>query len=293
MEISYDYYRVFYYAAQYRSFTAAAEALYKNQPNVTRVIKLLEHELGCTLFSRSRRGAVLTPEGEKLYDHIRIAVEHIEAAEEELASMKNLHSGIVAVGASEVALRCFLLPILRQYREEYPGVRVKVSNYSTPQALQAVKDGLADFALVTTPVQEGPSMAVRPVKEIREVAVAGPAFSFLGDKTVSLAQLHAYPIVSLGSQTVTYAFYSALFAAAGLEFVPDIEAATADQILPLVRNNLGIGFVPEDFLLDGQEGITTLSLAEEIPKRRICFIRPASGRPFSAAAKALERMILA
>ena len=50
MNISYDSYRVFYYAAKYRSFSQAAAALYSNQPNVTRMIRKLESELGCALF---------------------------------------------------------------------------------------------------------------------------------------------------------------------------------------------------------------------------------------------------
>ena len=48
MEISLDYYRVFYHTARCGSITRAAELLYSNQPNVTRVIKLLESELGST-----------------------------------------------------------------------------------------------------------------------------------------------------------------------------------------------------------------------------------------------------
>ena len=50
MYISLDAYRVFYYVAQYGSFTHAADMLYSNQPNVTRTIKNLEQELGCVLF---------------------------------------------------------------------------------------------------------------------------------------------------------------------------------------------------------------------------------------------------
>ena len=64
MNISYDYYRVFYYVAKYRSITQAAAALMNNQPNLTRIIKNLEGELGCSLFVRSRQGVPLTPEGE-------------------------------------------------------------------------------------------------------------------------------------------------------------------------------------------------------------------------------------
>lgn len=64
MNISFDYYRVFYYVAKYKNITLASNALNYNQPNVTRTIKNLEGALGCTLFVRTNRGVTLTAEGE-------------------------------------------------------------------------------------------------------------------------------------------------------------------------------------------------------------------------------------
>ena len=58
MYVSYEHYRVFYYVAKCGNVTQAAKLLLNNQPNVTRTIKNLEAELGCTLFSRSNRGIV-------------------------------------------------------------------------------------------------------------------------------------------------------------------------------------------------------------------------------------------
>lgn len=57
----------------------------------------------------------LTPEGQKLYEHIKVAIEHIEAGEEEITESKNLQTGTVFVAASEVALRCLLLPVLKNF----------------------------------------------------------------------------------------------------------------------------------------------------------------------------------
>ena len=53
MNISYDSYRVFYYAAKYKSFSQAAAALYNNQPNVTRIIKRLESDRKSTRLNSS------------------------------------------------------------------------------------------------------------------------------------------------------------------------------------------------------------------------------------------------
>lgn len=112
MYISFDYYKIFYYAAKYGSITRAAEALMNNQSNITRTIKNLESELNCTLFVRSRKGVTLTPEGERLYAHISAAVEQIQAGEEEISLERSLNKGLVTIGTSEIALRCFLLPVL-------------------------------------------------------------------------------------------------------------------------------------------------------------------------------------
>lgn len=149
MNISYDSYRVFYYAAKYKSFSQAAAALYNNQPNVTRIIKRLESELHCALFFRSSQGVRLTPEGEKLYTHIAVAFDSIEAGEDELLSDQSLHGGIVHIAASGLALQGCLLRVLARYRREYPLVHIYLTNNSTPQGLTAVQNGFADFAVVS------------------------------------------------------------------------------------------------------------------------------------------------
>ena len=240
MDVNYDYYRVFYHVAKLGNFTQAAHTLMRNQPNITRTIKNLEHSLDCTLFIRSNRGVRLTPEGEALFAHIRIAVEQIQAGEKAIAMDNSLQSGTVTIAASEVALRCFLLPVLQTYRERYPRVRLKVSNHTTPQAIATLKNGLADLALATTPVGTEPTLYVENVKEIREIAVCGTAFSELTKQPIPLEALAKYPIISLGTQTKTYALYAQWFLQNGLAFAPDIEAATADQILPLVQSWRGL-----------------------------------------------------
>ena len=290
MNISYDSYRIFYYAAKYRSFSQAAAALYNNQPNVTRMIRRLESELGCALFFRSPQGVRLTPEGEKLYAHVRVAFAHIEAGEAELAESRNLQTGTVFVAASEVALRCLLLPVLKKYRLRYPGIHIRISNHTTPQAVAALRDGTADIAVVTTPSVHSASLTETPVRPVREVPVCSPYFSELIGKEVLLADLLRFPLISLGEDTKSFQFYSSLFAAHGLSYQPDIEAFTADQILPMVEADLGVGFIPEEFL-HKNDNVRVIDLKEAIPERDIVLVKR-KGQPLSVAAKELEHMIL-
>lgn len=292
MDITYDYYRIFYYVAKYKSFTRAASILMNNQPNITRSMNNLERQLGCSLFIRSNRGVELTPEGQKLYEHVTIAFEQLQAAELELVSGNNLQSGTVTMSASETALHGILLPALKSFHTAYPGIRIRISNHSTSQAVQAVKNGLVDFAVVTTPTD-----IHRPLKEIRlrdfrEVLVCGRRYAFLSKGTQHLAGLQEYPLITLGKETKTYEFYTGFYLEHGLVMSPDIEVATADQLIPTILHDLGIGFVPEPFVKNHirEKELYVIPLAEPVPIRSICLVEDKS-RPLSVAANMLKNML--
>ncbi len=290
MYIAYDYYRIFYYVAKYGNVTQAARVLLNNQPNLTRAVKTLESELGCPLFIRSNRGMKLTPEGERLLRHIRIAIENIEAGEAEIIESRNLERGSVFVAASEVALHCVLLPVLKKYRSLYPGIKLKISNHSTPQAIDAIKNGFADIAVVTTPTLPSAMLEEITVRKFREVAVCSSAFSELWGRKVSFEELLSYPLISLGTQTKSYELYSEFFAGEGLRYQPETEAATADQIVPMVKADLGIGFVPEEFL-EGIEGVSVIETENPLPEREIRVVKRCE-QPLGIAAKEMEKLIL-
>ncbi len=290
MYIAYDYYRIFYYVAKYGNVTQAAKVLLNNQPNLTRAVKTLESELGCPLFIRSNRGMKLTPEGERLLRHIRIAIENIEAGEAEIIESRNLERGSVFVAASEVALHCVLLPVLKKYRSLYPGIKLKISNHSTPQAIDAIKNGFADIAVVTTPTLPSAMLEEITVRKFREVAVCSSAFSELWGRKVSFEELLSYPLISLGTQTKSYELYSEFFAGEGLRYQPETEAATADQIVPMVKADLGIGFVPEEFL-EGIEGVSVIETENPLPEREIRVVKRCE-QPLGIAAKEMEKLIL-
>lgn len=293
MYISYDDYRVFYYVAQYRSFTKAAEMLFSNQPNVTRTIKNLEQALGCVLFVRSSRGVQLTPEGEKLFAHIAPAIEQIQAGEDAVLLNTSLKAGVISVGASEIALHHTLLPVLKEFRRLHPQVRLRIYNSTTPQAVAALKERMVDLALITTPFDTSGSLIKKELVVFRDAAICGQAYSNLLQSSLTLEQLTDYPIVSLRKGTATYELYRSFFHSQGLTLSPDIEAATSSQIVPMVRSDLGIGFVPEhaakEAAADGS--IHILSLRQPLPERSICLLKR-KDLPLSIAARELERMLL-
>ena len=292
MEITYDYYRIFYYVAMYKSFSKAAKVLMSNQPNITHFMNNLENQLGCKLFVRSNRGVTLTAEGEKLYQHVSVAYQHLHAAEAELAMERSMESGSITISASEIALHLLLLPILGRFHKQYPGVRLRLLNHSTPEAVDAVKSGKIDFAVVSTPVEADSPLETRMLRSFREILIGGQSIKELQGKTLSLKELKNYPLISLGRETMTFRFYERLFLSHGIEFAPDTEAATTDQILPLVRCELGLAFIPESMAGEALERgeVIQAVLKEKIPDRHICMIYD-SQHPLNTAARSFRRLL--
>lgn len=293
MNVNYEYYRIFYYVAKYKNITQAAKVLQSNQPNISRAIRLLESEIGCRLLIRSNRGISLTPEGRRLYGHVKIAVERLQLAEDEIAEAISMQDGCVTIGASETALRMLLLPVLGIFKKKHPQIRIRILNHLTIEAIESVKREEADFAVVTILSDVEKPLVSYPIIRFRDTLIGGPAYSALGKKNLTLKELIAYPVICLGEDTVTYQFYENFYHSHGLLFKPELQAATTDQILPMVRHDLGIGYMPEIFAKEAIEKgeVYPLSTVEELPSRQICFVEN-ERNPLSIAAKELKSLLM-
>lgn len=217
-------------------------------------------------------------------------MEQLRAGEAELQRQRELRSGMVSIACSETALHAVLLQVLSRFHRENPAIRLRVSNQSAPEAIDALRSGLAELAVVTMP----PAPLSAPLEatvlaSFREVTVCSTAFPLDSGRTFTLREIAALPLIALRRGTSTFDLYESLFRRHGLSYAPDIEAATSTQLLPLVKNSLGVAFVP-DVLLPAP-GIERLHLREGLPERAVCLIRR-TDRPRSVAAAALETMLL-
>ena len=293
VNINYEYYKIFYYAAKYKNLTQAAELLHSNQPNISRTIKLLEGEFGCPLFLRSNRGMTLTPEGEQLYSRIKTAVEQIQAGEKALLQSTQLKEGSVTIGVSETALHMLMLPVLNTFKNRFPNIRIRISNHLTTQAIDSLKKGLVDFAVVTTPAMLEKPLKAFPIINFHDILIGGPSYAFCKDRPLSLHDIAAYPLVCLGESTMTYQFYAEFYRSHNLPLKPELEAATNDQILPMVKNDLAIGYIPEVYASEAlaKKEVYQLNLLEKIPERQICFVEN-QNHPLSIAAKELKALLI-
>ena len=227
-----------------------------------------------------------------LYSRIASAAVQIQEAEEELSASATLEHGSISISATETALNIYLSEKLRDFHTEYPGIRLRISNHSTPQALQAVKNGEVDFAIVTTPAEVEQGLKMVELKPFSEVLVGGKTFTALASQNLSLRELENYPLISLSDESMTRSFYRQLFLDHDAVLHPDTEAATTDQMLTLVKSELGLAFLPEPMAREPlqRNEVVQIHLQEVIPSRSICLVYD-HHRPLNTAARKFQQML--
>ena len=127
----------------------------------------------------------------------------------------------------------------------------------------------------------------------KEILICGKDYSEIAQKRQSLHDLLNIPFISLTDGTATHDSHHQYFFDNHLKFAPDIEAATTDQIIPMVIHNLGIGFCPEKlakpFIESGD--ILQIPLIESELEREICLIQDISRGTSIAVSKLINMLI--
>lgn len=292
MSINLEYYKVFYYVAQMGSITLAAEKLCISQPAVSQAVRQLEQSLDSQLFLRTSKGVRLTREGEFFYDYIKTGLDSIWHGENMLRRMKDLDTGEVRIGASDMTLQFYLLPYLERFHELHPGIKVTVSNGPTSETLRFLYEGKIDFGVVSTPFEARPEVTSTPVKEVENVFVAGDKFRYLQGKKLSYEILKELPCIFLEKNTSTRAFMDQFLAERGVEVEPEFELSTSDMIVQFAKRNLGIGCVMSGFAkVELERGnLMELKFQEEMPKRHFSIITDKK-TPVSPAGKGLLQLM--
>ena len=136
-------FRFFEAAARHLNFTHAAEEMRVTHGAVSQRIKRLEEHLGTPLFRRSGRGMLLTGEGRRLLERVRVAIGEITEGVEAVRSSNR--DRILTVSTVPGFATYWLLPRLAEFTERHPDIEVNIRPTMS----------LTDFA------RDGVDMAVR------------------------------------------------------------------------------------------------------------------------------------
>ena len=130
--------------ADLQSFSKAADVLFTSQPNVSKIIRTLEEELGFSLFERQNRGIRLTKRGEQVYEYACRALENID----QLAAFASMDEGeelSIACNPSSWMSACFT-EFYQIHKDEH--VRFQIMTASTEDVIRRCGSGRSDVGFV-------------------------------------------------------------------------------------------------------------------------------------------------
>lgn len=267
-----DLYRIFAEVARCRSFSGAAKALFMTQPAVSLAVMNLEKELGTRLFIRTPRGVTLTNEGKLLYEYISSAMNLVRMGEAKVAESCGLESGELKIGVGDTVSRYFLLPHLEEFHRNYPNIKLRVINRTTPELCAMVKAGDVDLAICNLPIRD-PSLSVRVCGTIHDIFVCGEKYRETCRGIRHLEQIVELPLILLETKSNSRQYVERYMLSRGIKLQPEIELGSHDLLLEFARFNFGIACVIEEFSQDYlQNGLLwKIDLEEAIPGRAIGF----------------------
>lgn len=294
MNINYELYKVFYYAAKQLNFSKAADDLFITQSAVSQSIKQLENQLETMLFLRHGRNIKLTSDGEVLFKHIEQAYHLITSGEKQIFSNQNLDSGELHIGASDTICKHFLLPYIKQFHSQYPGVKIQIINQPSPMIFNLVEQGRIDIGIVNTlPDYSNTKIKITNLMNFKDIFIASEKYLELSHGNISLDELSSYPLISLGKNSTTRLYFDQLVRSKQLQYEPEIELGSIDLIIEMVEIGLGVGFV-SDYASKEQiknKSVFEIKVDAEIPLRTIGIIN-ASNLPMSSAALAFSDILI-
>src|SRR5215470_12356825 len=140
--------RVIDAVARHGSVTAAAKALHYTQPSVSHHLARLEAETGAQLLQRVGRGIRLTEAGQLLADRAAEIIGRVDAAEAELSAHVGLTAGRVRLASFSSALGSLVPAAIAALSRDYPGLEISLIDLHPPEALELLRAGQIDVAVI-------------------------------------------------------------------------------------------------------------------------------------------------
>ncbi len=273
-----------------RSFSRAAEKLFRTQPAISLAIQRLESELGEKLIDRGVKELVPTDTGRTLLDFARRFRNLEDELAGALAELRDKSAGRLVIGANESST-LYLLPHIQRYRAKFPKIKVQVRRSQSSRIPVELLEG--DLELGVASYDPGDDRLVTRVIYADALAfVVSPKHRFARRRAVSIAELGdetfvAHNVVSPYREVVLREFRR--------HKVPlrmDVEMPTLETIRRLVASGEGVAFLPRMAVRqDVESGALREIHVKELHVERKVRLLYAKARTLSHAAQAFLELL--
>lgn len=248
--------RYFIAVAEEGHLTKAAQRIGIQQPPLSQQIRVLEKELGVTLFNRLPRGMELTESGRALLVDAQALLAQLDASIAGVRRIAQGERGRLALGFTESAsLHPFIPTVIRAFTQIAPDVALTVEESNTAELVEALRQKRLDVAFIRSPVGNADGLTIETML-VEQMILALPTTHPLARnkagarsktrRSVALAALAEESFI-LSRRPSGPGLYDAIIAACRTAgFSPHVkqEARKNLSTLSLVAAGLGVAIIP-------------------------------------------------
>jgi len=234
--------RAFVEVVRQGGFSNAAKTVFATQSTVSKAVKQLEDEIGLPLLDRIGHRSVMTPAGEVVYRRGLKLLADRDDLLAELDEIRGVRRGTLRLGLPPVGSSTVFAPLFAIYRQRYPGIEVRLTEYGSDQLGAVLRAGEIDFAGALLPVSG--EFAYQPVRREPIVALLPPDHPLAEAQSVSMLDLKETPFILFDSGFALHRMVLDACNRSGFE--PDVVARSGqtDFMVELVSAGLGVAFLP-------------------------------------------------
>ncbi|MFF2529120.1 LysR family transcriptional regulator [Brevibacillus sp. DP1.3A] len=240
------------------SYSKAAQKLHISQPSLSNAIKNLEQEVGSPLLERNTRKMELTDAGKILYQKSLLLLSQMNMLKKEMEEVKLTGSGDLIIGIIE-SVKHWIPKVIRGYQGRFPSINIKLIEVLSGKA---VKESLRKYhthLLITNQFIDEEDIELFPLYDERLMLVLHKDHPLAQKESVRLKDLASEPFIisTEGFQTREDILTAFSFEQVNPQIKFEIERF--ETALTLVRENLGVTIIPENYL----SGSTDASLVRK------------------------------
>jgi DNA-binding transcriptional LysR family regulator len=234
--------QVFLAVAEERSFSKAAQKLYRTQPAVSISVRKLEEWIGQPLFERGTRAGQLTEAGNLLREYAERMLNLREEVRRSMEDLRELRHGRLSIGVNESSIHA-LLPALSTYRRKYPNIHVQIHRAFSRDVPTEVLNYRLDLGVVTFRPLD-PNLAATEFLRDELVLVVPPKHRLAKRREVGVKDLGEESFVAHIVESPYRFSVMQLFARLHVPLRMDVELPTIESIKRFVEMGMGVAIVP-------------------------------------------------
>lgn len=270
--MDFDQLEIFLEVARLSSFSRAAEKRFRTQPAISSQIRALEEEVGARLLDRSGGRVSITAAGKLFFKYAEETIERRKTILTEIADTERVPRGEIVVGANEGTCLHILPDVFAQFKRDYPNVSVSIKRSDYAKILESIIENAVDFGVVSLPVNDN-RLEAQMIHRDHLVAITAPKHPLAAKKTITVAELAAFPLVvpKLGH---TRDALDALFYDHHVKPHLAMELDSSELLKRFVAAGVGIGFIARSNIEEDirAKALVALTLADVHIRRDLALV---------------------